>query len=114
MSPLVPTNALTDEVLCDAMALLGGHGLGQYVEGWLLETLQVRLTTSVAPEFWTGLKQPEGECQERDRANALLKAFRNLLQQLEPFLGMSQLYFSKAYVFLGLDRYRVCILLLTH
>ncbi|XDV20024.1 hypothetical protein PO909_025408 [Leuciscus waleckii] len=86
VSPL-PTNALTDEVLCDAMALLGGHGLGQYVEGWLLETLQVRLTTSVAPEFWMGLKQPEGESQERERANALLKAFRNLLQQLEPFLG---------------------------
>ncbi|XP_056091772.1 anaphase-promoting complex subunit 2 [Rhinichthys klamathensis goyatoka] len=86
VSPL-STNALTDEVLCDALALLGGHGLGQYVEGWLLETLQVRLTTSVAPEFWTGLKQPEGESQERDRANALLKAFRNLLQQLEPFLG---------------------------
>lgn len=85
----MPPNASTDEVLSDALALLGDHGLGQYVEGWLLETLQVRLTTSVAPEFWTELKQPEGESQERDRASALLKAFRNLLQQLEPFLGMS-------------------------
>lgn len=80
-------NASTAEVLSDALALLTEHGLGQYVEGWLLETLQVRLTTSVAPEFWTGLKQPEGDSEERDRARALLEAFRNLLQQLEPFLG---------------------------
>lgn len=86
VSPL-PPNASTDEFLSDALAQLAEHGLGQYVEGWLLETLQVRLTTSVAPEFWTGLKQPEGESQERDRASALLKAFRNLLQHLEPFLG---------------------------
>uniref|UniRef100_A0A8C1UNG3 Anaphase-promoting complex subunit 2 n=1 Tax=Cyprinus carpio TaxID=7962 RepID=A0A8C1UNG3_CYPCA len=86
VSPL-PPNASTDEVLSEALTLLGVHGLGQYVEGWLLETLQVRLTTFVAPEFWTGLKQPEGESQERDRAKALLAAFRNLLQELQPFLG---------------------------
>uniref|UniRef100_A0A8C1FG76 Anaphase-promoting complex subunit 2 n=2 Tax=Cyprinus carpio TaxID=7962 RepID=A0A8C1FG76_CYPCA len=88
----VPPNVSTDEVLSEALALLDVHGLGQYVEGWLLETLQVRLTTSVAPEFWTGLKQPEGESQERDRAKALLKAFRNLLQELQPFLdGLERL-----------------------
>lgn len=83
----VQQNVSTAEALSDALSLLTKHGLGQYVEGWLLETLQVRLTTSVAPEFWTGLKQPEGDSQERDRAKALLDAFRNLLQQLEPFLG---------------------------
>ncbi|KAI2664220.1 Anaphase-promoting complex subunit 2 [Labeo rohita] len=88
----VPPNASTDEVLSEALTLLGVHGLGQYVEGWLLETLQVRLTTSVAPEFWTGLKQPEGESQERHRAKALLEAFRNLLQELQPFLdGLERL-----------------------
>ncbi len=85
----MPPNASTDEVLSEALALLVVHGLGQYVEGWLLETLQVRLTTSVAPEFWTGIKQPDGGSQERDRAKALLEAFRYLLQELQPFLGMS-------------------------
>ncbi|XP_051961159.1 anaphase-promoting complex subunit 2 [Xyrauchen texanus] len=83
----VPPDASTDEVLSDYLVLLCEHGLGQYMEGWLLETLQVHLTTAVAPEFWMGLKQPEGESQERDRARALLEAFRKLLQELEPFLG---------------------------
>ncbi|KAI7812855.1 anaphase-promoting complex subunit 2 [Triplophysa rosa] len=86
LSP-VPPDASTSEVLSGALALLCEHGLSQYAEGWLLETLQVRLTTVVAPEFWTGLKQPDGELEERDRAAALLGAFRKLLQQLEPFLG---------------------------
>lgn len=93
----MPPNASTDEVLSEALTLLGVHGLGQYVEGWLLETLQVRLTTSVAPEFWTGLKQPEGESQERHRAKALLEAFRNLLQELQPFLGMSHPTWSQLF-----------------
>lgn len=86
LSP-VPSDASTDEVLSGALTLLCEYGLSQYVEGWLLETLQVRLTTVVAPEFWTGLKQTDGELEERDRAAALLEAFRKLLQQLEPFLG---------------------------
>lgn len=86
----MPPDDSINELLSGALALLCEHGLSQYVEGWLLETLQVRLTTVVAPEFWTGLKQPDGELEERDRAAALLGAFRKLLQQLDPFLGMSQ------------------------
>nr|XP_055056971.1 anaphase-promoting complex subunit 2 [Misgurnus anguillicaudatus]XP_055056972.1 anaphase-promoting complex subunit 2 [Misgurnus anguillicaudatus] len=86
LSP-VPLDASSDDVLSGALALLCEHGLSQYVEGWLLETLQVRLTTAVAPEFWTALKQPDSELEERDRVTALLEAFKKLLQQLNLFLG---------------------------
>ncbi|KAI4873550.1 hypothetical protein NFI96_027179, partial [Prochilodus magdalenae] len=86
VSPEVPP-AVPDETVSDALALLCEQGLGQYVEGWLLETLQVRLTTNVAPQFWTGLEQPDRDLEERDRARALLEAFRTLLLHLEPFLG---------------------------
>ncbi|XP_061119242.1 anaphase-promoting complex subunit 2 isoform X2 [Conger conger] len=81
------TAALPEESLSQAVALLCSHGLGQCVEGWLLETMQVRLTSAVAPEFWAGLEQPENELEERDRARILLQAFRTLLARLEPFLG---------------------------
>lgn len=67
--------------------MLGCYRLGQHVEGWLLDTMQVRLTSAVAPEFWAGLEQPENEMEERDRARVLLGAFRTLLARLEPFLG---------------------------
>ncbi|XP_035247209.1 anaphase-promoting complex subunit 2 isoform X2 [Anguilla anguilla] len=79
--------AQSEESLSHAIALLCSQGLGQCVEGWLLETMQVRLTSAVAPEFWAGLEQPENELEERDRARVLLQAFRTLLARLEPFLG---------------------------
>ncbi|XP_030623702.1 anaphase-promoting complex subunit 2 [Chanos chanos] len=79
--------ALSEETVSEALALLCSQGLGPYVEGWLLETLQMRLTSTVAPEFWARLKQPQEGLQERERAKTLLEAFRNLLLQLEPFLG---------------------------
>ncbi|XP_062263400.1 anaphase-promoting complex subunit 2 [Platichthys flesus] len=73
--------------LSDSLALLCAHGLGRLLGGWLLETLQMRLSSSVVPEFWSGLKQPENELGEKDRAWVLLTAFRTLLDRLEPFLG---------------------------
>ncbi|XP_036384811.1 anaphase-promoting complex subunit 2 [Megalops cyprinoides] len=81
------SGALSEESLSKALALLCRHNLGPWVEGWLLETMQVRLTSAVAPEFWAGLEQPENELEERDRARILLGAFRTLLARLEPFLG---------------------------
>ncbi|KAB5522357.1 hypothetical protein PHYPO_G00158620 [Pangasianodon hypophthalmus] len=91
VSPSTPP-PVTDESVSEALTLLCKKGLVQYVEGWLLETLQVSLASNVAPEFWAGLQQPEGESQERDRARALLEAFRTLLQRLQPFLcGLERL-----------------------
>uniref|UniRef100_A0A4W4F9E1 Anaphase-promoting complex subunit 2 n=1 Tax=Electrophorus electricus TaxID=8005 RepID=A0A4W4F9E1_ELEEL len=86
VSPVIPP-VVADDTISDALALLCEQGLGQYLEGWLLETLQLRLGSDVAPEFWAGLQQPEGESEERDRARALIEAFRTLLLRLEPFLG---------------------------
>ncbi|KAI1905103.1 hypothetical protein AGOR_G00012480 [Albula goreensis] len=83
----VSSEAHSEEPLSQALALLCNHSLGQCVEGWLLETMQVRLTSAVAPEFWAVLEQPENELEERDRARILLGAFRTLLGRLEPFLG---------------------------
>ena len=80
-------DTMSDGSLCEGLSLLCSNGLGQFLEGWLLETLQVRLTTAVAPEFWAGLKQPENELGEKDRTRILLIAFRTLLDRLEPFLG---------------------------
>lgn len=70
------------------MDLLCRCGAGQYMEGWLLDTLHMNLTSAVAPEFWAGLKLQDGEeVQERRRARVLLQAFRTLLARLEPSLG---------------------------
>uniref|UniRef100_A0AAY5EUD1 Anaphase-promoting complex subunit 2 n=1 Tax=Electrophorus electricus TaxID=8005 RepID=A0AAY5EUD1_ELEEL len=84
---------MADDTISDALALLCEQGLGQYLEGWLLETLQLRLGSDVAPEFWAGLQQPEGESEERDRARALIEAFRTLLLRLDPLVsgGLEQL-----------------------
>ncbi|XP_029015839.1 anaphase-promoting complex subunit 2 [Betta splendens] len=82
-----PECSVSDQSLFDSLALLCSHGLGQLLGGWLLETLQMRLSSSVVPEFWCGLKQPENELEERGRAWVLLTAFRTLLDRLEPFLG---------------------------
>ncbi|GAA6105749.1 anaphase-promoting complex subunit 2 [Tachysurus ichikawai] len=91
VSPSTPS-PVSDESVSDALTLLCNKGLGQYVEGWLLETLQVSLASNVAPEFWAGLQRPEVESQERDKARALLEAFRTLLQRLQPFLyGLERL-----------------------
>ncbi|KAM6985081.1 anaphase-promoting complex subunit 2 [Aplochiton taeniatus] len=87
ISPVSRNVSLSEETLSVYLALLCSNGLGQFLEGWLLETLQVRLTTAVAPEFWAGLKQPEEELEEKDRARVLLLAFHTLLDKLEPFLG---------------------------
>ncbi|XP_054463484.1 anaphase-promoting complex subunit 2 [Anoplopoma fimbria] len=82
-----PGCSVTEQSLSDSLALLCGQGLGRLLGGWLLETLQTRLSSSVVPEFWSGLKQPENELEERGRAWVLLTAFRTLLDRLEPFLG---------------------------
>ncbi|XP_038820836.1 anaphase-promoting complex subunit 2-like [Salvelinus namaycush] len=87
VSPVSNDDTMSDGSLCEGLSLLCSNGLGQFLEGWLLETLQVRLTTAVAPEFWAGLKQPENELGEKDRTRILLMAFRTLLGRLEPFLG---------------------------
>ncbi|XP_044037549.1 LOW QUALITY PROTEIN: anaphase-promoting complex subunit 2 [Siniperca chuatsi] len=84
---LSPGCSVTEQSLSDSLALLCSQGLGRLLGGWLLETLQMRLSSSVVPEFWSGLKQPENELEERGRAWVLLTAFRTLLGRLEPFLG---------------------------
>lgn len=82
-----PSCSVTEQRLSDSLALLCSQGLGQMLGCWLLETLQIRLSSSVVPEFWSGLKQPENELEERGRAWVLLTTFRTLLDRLEPFLG---------------------------
>ncbi|XP_051904805.1 anaphase-promoting complex subunit 2 [Hippocampus zosterae] len=73
------------EVLCS-------QGAAQLLASWLLETLQMRLSSSVVPEFWCGLKQVENEVDERGRVWVLLTTFRTLLERLEPFLvGLERL-----------------------
>lgn len=76
-----------DQALSESLELLWGQGLGQLLGVWLLETLQIHLSSSVGPEFWSGLRQPENELEERGRAWVLLTAFRTLLDRLEPFLS---------------------------
>ncbi|XP_062409777.1 anaphase-promoting complex subunit 2 [Sardina pilchardus] len=81
-------NTPSEEALSDDLDLLCRCGGGQYVEGWLLDTLHMNLTSAVVPDFWTGLKLPDGEkVQEKERARILLQAFRTLLTRLEPSLG---------------------------
>ncbi|XP_042249219.1 anaphase-promoting complex subunit 2 [Thunnus maccoyii] len=87
-----PGCSVSEQSLSDLLALLCDQGLGQLLGGWLLETLQMHLSSSVVPEFWSGLKQPENELEERDRAWVLLTTFRTLLERLEPFLvGLERL-----------------------
>lgn len=78
---------MSEQSLSDSLALLNDQGLGRLLGSWLLETLQMRLSACVVPEFWSGLKQPENEMEEKDRVWVLLTAFRTLLDRLEPFLG---------------------------
>uniref|UniRef100_A0AAY4CIS9 Anaphase-promoting complex subunit 2 n=2 Tax=Denticeps clupeoides TaxID=299321 RepID=A0AAY4CIS9_9TELE len=80
-------NTLSEESLSDGLALLCQHGGGQYIQGWLLDTLYMSFSSAMAPEFWAGLKQPEEEVEEREHAQVLLHAFRSLFNRLEPFLG---------------------------
>ncbi|KAM9346561.1 anaphase-promoting complex subunit 2 [Symphorus nematophorus] len=84
---MCPGSSVMEQSLLDSLALLCSQGLGRLLGGWLLETLQMRLSSSVVPEFWAGLKEPENELEERGRAWVLLTAFRTLLGRLEPFLG---------------------------
>ncbi|XP_034566963.1 anaphase-promoting complex subunit 2 [Notolabrus celidotus] len=87
-----PTCSVTEQSLSGSLALLSGQGLDRLLGSWLLETLQQRLSSSVVPEFWSGLKQPENELEERGRAWVLLTAFRTLIGHLEPFLvGLERL-----------------------
>lgn len=82
----------SEQSLSDSLDLLCSQGLGRLLGGYLLETLQMRLSSSVVPEFWSGLKQPENELGERERAWVLLTTFRTLLDRLEPFLrGLERL-----------------------
>lgn len=82
-----PGCSVTEQSLSDSLALLSDQGLDRLLASWLLETLQIRLSSSVVPEFWSGLKQPENGLDERGRAWVLLRVFRTLLDQLDPFLG---------------------------
>ncbi|CAJ1075611.1 anaphase-promoting complex subunit 2 [Xyrichtys novacula] len=81
-----PGCLMTEQSLSESLTLLSDQGLDRLLGSWLLETLQMRLSSCVVPEFWSGLKQPENELDERGRAWVLLTAFRTLLGQLEPFL----------------------------
>lgn len=81
-----PGSSVTEQNLSDSLGVLCDQGLGRLLGGWLLEMLQMRLSSSVVPEFWSGLKQPENELEERGRAWVLLTTFRTLLGRLEPFL----------------------------
>uniref|UniRef100_A0A667XKV6 Anaphase-promoting complex subunit 2 n=1 Tax=Myripristis murdjan TaxID=586833 RepID=A0A667XKV6_9TELE len=91
-SEVSPGSSVSEESLTESLALLNRHGLSDFLGGWLLETLQMRLTVSVVPEFWSGLKQPENELEEKDRAWVLLTAFQTLLDRLGPFLdGLERL-----------------------
>ncbi|XP_061761729.1 anaphase-promoting complex subunit 2 [Nerophis ophidion] len=81
-----------DQNLSNSLVVLVGQGLGQLLASWLLETLQMRLSSSVVPEFWSGFRQVENELEERGRAWVLLTAFRTLLDRLQPFLvGLDRL-----------------------
>lgn len=82
-----PSCSVMDQSLSECWALLCSQDLGQLLGIWLLETLQIHLSSAVVPEFWSGLKQPENELEERGRAWVLLTTFRTLLDRLEPFLG---------------------------
>lgn len=66
--------------------MLRAHGVEGSLGGFLLEALQMRLSESVVPEFWAGLKQPENDVEERSRAGVLLSAFQTLLERLDPLL----------------------------
>uniref|UniRef100_A0A3P9AYW4 Anaphase-promoting complex subunit 2 n=1 Tax=Maylandia zebra TaxID=106582 RepID=A0A3P9AYW4_9CICH len=79
--------SVSEQSLSDSLALLNDQGLGRLLGSWLLETLQMRLSACVVPEFWSALKQPENEMEEKDRVWVLLTAFRTLLDRLEPFLA---------------------------
>lgn len=79
--------SVMDQSLSESLELLHRQGLGQLLGIWLLENLQIHLSSSVVPEFWSGLKQPENEPEERGRAWVLLTTFRTLLDRLEPFLS---------------------------
>ncbi|CAL8271484.1 unnamed protein product [Lota lota] len=82
-----PGSSASEQCVSESLAVLCTSGLGRHLGSWLLNTLQMRLATAVAPEFWAGLEQPENEVEERDRARVLLVAFHTLLEKLEPFIG---------------------------
>lgn len=82
------STSVVEQDLSNLLALLLDQGLDRVLASWLLESLQIRLSSSVVPEFWSGLKQPENSLEERGKAWVLLTAFRTLLDQLEPFLSM--------------------------
>uniref|UniRef100_A0A3P8QEP0 Anaphase-promoting complex subunit 2 n=1 Tax=Astatotilapia calliptera TaxID=8154 RepID=A0A3P8QEP0_ASTCA len=86
-SSVSPGSSVSEQSLSDSLALLNDQGLGRLLGSWLLETLQMRLSACVVPEFWSALKQPENEMEEKDRVWVLLTAFRTLLDRLEPFLA---------------------------
>lgn len=82
------SSSVVEQNLSDSLALLRDQALDRVLASWLLESLQIRLSSCVVPEFWSGLKQPENSLEERGKAWVLLTAFRTLLDQLEPFLSM--------------------------
>lgn len=82
------SGSVAEQNLSDSLALLHEQGLDRVLASWLLESLQIRLSSSVVPEFWSGLKQPENSLEERGKTWVLLTAFRTLLDQLQPFLSM--------------------------
>ncbi|KAK2832959.1 hypothetical protein Q5P01_016848 [Channa striata] len=72
-----PECLVPEQNLSESLSVLCSQGLGRLLGVWLLETLQMRLSSSV----------PENELEERGRVWVLLTSFRTLLDRLEPFLG---------------------------
>ncbi|XP_077590964.1 anaphase-promoting complex subunit 2 [Stigmatopora nigra] len=75
-----------DGKLSACLEVLCSEGAAELVASWLLETLQMRLSSTVVPEFWARLEQVEKEEEEKARIRILLTAFQALLESLRPFL----------------------------
>ncbi|XP_057716916.1 anaphase-promoting complex subunit 2 [Corythoichthys intestinalis] len=75
-----------DGKLSMCLQVLCAQGAAELLASWLLETLQMRLSSTVVPEFWCRLKQVEKEEEEKGRIRILLTAFQALLESLRPFL----------------------------
>lgn len=88
----------SEQPLSDTLSVLRTHNVEHLLGSFLLESLQMSLSSFVAPEFWAGLKQPENELEERDRVCVLLGAFQTLLERLDPLLR-------------GLERLQSCLTL---
>ncbi|CAL1587627.1 unnamed protein product [Knipowitschia caucasica] len=76
--------------LSESLSVLRAHGVDVHLGPFLLEGLQMLLSDSVVPEFWSGLSQPQNELEERGRAEVLVSVFHTLLDRLQPLLRALQ------------------------